>query len=323
MSVLILEPVDADIVQWLAERHAVVYDPDLADDPQGLRAALAQARALILPAAVAMDASLLRAAPKLRVLGRISAGTENVDQDACRAAGVELIRHPEATAAAEAEFVLGALLSLLRRVPVQMEDGMWVGRELGCSTVGLIGMTPMTRVLAQLLPVMGARVLGYDPTLHVNDPLWARWGIEPQPLKELMELSDAVSVQLPYFPRYRGLLGERVLGYARPGQVLVSIAHSALFDAAALAQALQGGRLLAAWLDIVEPELMEAGRPLASAPGLQVTPRLAGTTRESRTRAAWGVARRMAELLAPTLPAPQEALAAQPASVLAQPISPA
>lgn len=298
MSLLILEPLEADVMQWLSERQNLRFAPELAAQPALLREALQHTRALVLPPSVAVDVGLLRAAPHLRVVGRMSAGGENIDLDACRSAQVEVIRSATATGNAEAEFVIGALLSLLRRVPVQSSDGMWVGRELGCSTVGLIGMTPAARMLAQLLPAFGARVVGYDPSLHQSDPLWAQWGIEALALRELMEQSDGVSVQLAYFPRYRGLIGERVLGFSKPGQVLVSVAHAALLDDAALAEALHSGRLLAAWLDSLEPGMQDPGRPLHGLAALQVTPRLAATTRESRARAAWGVARRIDELLA-------------------------
>jgi len=293
-------------MQWLGERHPVQYAPDLASQPQQLREALHSVQALILPPSVAVDGGLLRAAPRLRVVGRVSAGGENIDLEACRANKVEVVRSLTATASAEAEFVIGALLALLRRVPVMSSDGMLVGRELGCTTIGLIGITPAVRMLAQLLPAFGARVVGYDPSLHQTDSLWAQWGIAPLPLRELMEQSDGVSVQLGYFPRYRGLIGERVLSFAKPSQVIVNIAHSALFDEAALANALGSGRVLAAWFDSMEPGALEQGRPLHGAPSLQVTPRLASTTRESRTRAAWGVARRIDELLAVAVEPPAD-----------------
>ncbi|WP_077036692.1 D-isomer specific 2-hydroxyacid dehydrogenase family protein [Pelomonas sp. KK5] len=297
MSLLIVEPLEADVMQWLAERHPVVFAPELALEPALMREALHQTQALILPPNVAVDVPLLRAAPRLRVVGRMSGGGENIDMEACRAARVEVIRSATATASAEAEFAIGALLAMLRRVPVQSSDGLWVGRELGCITVGLIGMTPAARALGQLLPAFGTRVIGYDPSLHQSDPLWQQWGIEPVALHDLMEQSEGVCVQLAYFPRYRGLIGERVLGFARQGQVLVSLAHSAVFDEYALAAALTSGRVLAAWFDSLEPGQLEPDRPLAGVSGLQVTPRLSGTTRESRTRAAWGVARRIDELL--------------------------
>ncbi|MFY8118705.1 MAG: NAD(P)-dependent oxidoreductase [Roseateles sp.] len=315
MSLLIVEPLEAEVVQWLAERHAVHYAPELASNPQALRSALAHVQGLVLPPHVPLDGQLLRQAPRLRVVARMSAGPENIDVDACRAARVEVVRSLTATASAEAEFVVGALLALLRRVPVLSSDGMLVGRELGCATVGLIGMSPAARMLAQLLPAFGTRVVGYDPSLHQSEPLWAQWGIEPLPLRELMEQSDGVSVQLAYFLRYRGLIGERVLGFAKPGQVLVSIAHSAVFDEQALADAMSSGRVLAAWFDSLEPGLLEPGRPLHGLEGVQVTPRLASTTRESRVRAAWGVARRMDELLTVPPPAVADFRATYPADL--------
>lgn len=314
MTLLIVEPLEIEVMQWLSERHSVQFAPELAAEPARLLEALHQTQGLILPPNVSVDAALLRAAPRLRVVGRMSSGGENIDLAACRAAHVEVIRSLTATASAEAEFMVGALLALLRRVPVQGSDGLWVGRELGCVTVGLIGMTPAARMLAQLLPAFGTRVVGYDPSLHQSDPIWAQWGIEPLPLRELMEHSEGVCVQLNYFPRYRGLIGERVLSFAKPGQVLVSIAHSAIFDDAALAEALRKGRLLAAWFDSLEPGLQEPGLPLHGLDNLQVTPRLASTTRESRTRAAWGVARRMDEILA-TPPEVAEFRASGPAEL--------
>ncbi len=315
MRLLILEPLETEVMQWLGERHAVQFAPALAEDGAGLREALHQVHGLILPPHVAVDAALLRAAPRLRVIGRFSAGVENIDMEACRKAQVELVRSLTATASAEAEFVIAALLSLLRRVPIQSSDGMLVGRELGCCTVGLIGMSPAARMLAQLLPAFGTRVVGYDPSLHHSEPLWVQWGIEPLQLRELMEQSDALSVQLAYFQRYRGLLGERVLGFAKPGQVLVSIAHSAVFDERALAAALGSGRPLAAWFDSLEPGLTEPGQVLHGLPNLQVTPRLAATTRESRVRAAWAVARRIDELLAVQPEPPAEFRATYPAEL--------
>ena len=198
MSVLVLEPLEADVLEWLAERHAIQVAPDLADAPATLREQVAQAQAIFLPASVALDADMVRRAPRLRAIGRIGAGAENIDLEACRGANIEVVRAPTAAASAEAEFVIGALLALLRRVPVQGADGQWVGRELGCATVGLVGLTPAARQLATLLPVFGARVIGYDPSLHHADPLWAQWGIEPYGLRELMQAADAVSVQLAY-----------------------------------------------------------------------------------------------------------------------------
>jgi len=297
MSVLILEPLEAEVVQWLAERHDARFAPELVRDAQGLTAALRDSRALIAPPEVGIDAHLLRGARTLRAIGRASGGAENIDIEACRKAGVEVVRSQSSTASAEAEFAIGALLSLLRRVPIEGSDGLKVGRELGCSTIGLLGLTPTAQVLAQLLHAFGARVIGYDPGLHPSDATWARWGIEAVSLAEIVEHSDGLVLLLPYFERFRGLVGERQLANARPGQVLVGLSHSGIFDEAALGRALRSGKLRAAWFDSLEPGWLESGRPLHGIGTLQVTPRLAGTTRESRVRAAWAVARAIDALL--------------------------
>lgn len=297
MDVLIVEPLDPEVLHWLGSRHAVRYAPHLAREPYEFRRSLFHVRSMIIPPSVALDAQAVGGAPMLRAVGRVSTGPENIDLDACTRAGIEVVRPSTACAAAEAEFVIGALLQMLRRVPIVSEEGLLVGRELGSTRVGLIGLAATAKPLAQLLRAFGAQVVGYDPAVHATDALWHRWGVAPVGLGELFERCDAVCVLLTYFSRYRGLIGERLLSLARPNQVLVSLAHSSLFEEQALADALSGGRLAAAWLDSMEPGLQDPGRPLRHLDTLQVTPRVASTTVESRSRSAWAVARRVSELL--------------------------
>lgn len=306
MDLLIIEPLEPEIMEWLESRHAVRCAPELALDPRALREAIHKVRAMIVPPSVAIDAQTLHHAPALRAVGRVSSGAENIDLDACTRAGVEVVRSLSATAAAEAEFMIGALLTLLRRFALTAPDGVPVGRELGAATVGLIGMTPSARTMSQMLGGFGSRVVGYDPGVHASDAVWKRWRVEPLGLRDLLETCDAVCVQLGFFSRWRGLLGERVLPHCKPSQVLVSIAHSGLFDEAALADTLNSGRIAAAWLDSVEPGALDEGRPLADVANLQITPRLASTTRESRLRSAWVVVKRIDELLAGSPPTTRE-----------------
>jgi D-3-phosphoglycerate dehydrogenase / 2-oxoglutarate reductase len=163
MDLLIVEPLEGEVTQWLSARHSVQYAPELARDQREFCKALYNVRALIIPPSVSLDRKALYYAPLLRVVGRVSAGIENIDLDACTRARVEVVRSVTATAKAEAEFMIGALLSLLRRVPVVGADGLQVGRELGACTVGMIGMVPSARSMAQLLAPFGSKVVGVRP----------------------------------------------------------------------------------------------------------------------------------------------------------------
>ena len=128
MDLLIVETLEAEVVHWLEARYSVRCAPELAHDAREFRDALHNVRALILPATLAVNSQTLRHAPQLKAVGRVSGGAENIDVDACTRFGVEVVRSLTATAQAEAEFAISALLSLLRRVPVVGAEGMRVGR---------------------------------------------------------------------------------------------------------------------------------------------------------------------------------------------------
>lgn len=315
MDLLIVEPLEPEVVQWLDVRYRVRYAPRLALEPLALRRALYDVRAMIIPPSVAVDVAVLQAAPLLRAIGRLSSGAESIDLEACARAGVDVIRPEDASAQAEAEFVVGSVLQLLRRVPVVNAEGLLVGRELGGASVGIVGMTPGARVLARLLAAFGSHVVGYDPGVHVSDGLWDEWGVSPLALRELIESCDVVCVLLGYQSRYRGLIGERYLLSCKPYQVLISLVHTNTFDERALAEALRSGRMAAAWFDSMEPGMLDSGRPMHGIVNLQVTPRVASTTRESRLRSAWSVARRIDALLSGADTTPGEFTSARRAAV--------
>ncbi|HEX6363399.1 MAG TPA: phosphoglycerate dehydrogenase, partial [Albitalea sp.] len=145
MDLLIVEPLEDEVAHWLASRHTVRLAPELALDAHALRHALYDVRALVIPPSVALDARALHDAPMLKAVGCVGARADQVDVEACARAGVEVVCCPAASAQAEAEFMIGALLSMLRRAPVVGGDGRRMGRELGGSTVGLVGMAPAAR----------------------------------------------------------------------------------------------------------------------------------------------------------------------------------
>ncbi|MGA0610123.1 NAD(P)-dependent oxidoreductase [Caldimonas sp. KR1-144] len=313
MDLLIAEPIESEVLRWLQARQRVQYAPDFAEDPRGFRQALYNVRAALVPVSLRIDEQMLSFAPLLRAIGRVAPGLEHIDIDACARGGVEVVRGATATAPSEAEFAIGAVMSMLRGL-VPVPPIPLVGRELATSTIGVIGMVPAARSIAALLSGFGPRLIGYDPSLHASDILWGRWRIEPMGLAELFETADAVIVQLPYYSRYRGLIGERYLQQARGGQVIVSTSHAAIFEPNALALGLRSGRIAAAWLDHPDHSWLEPEQPLHGLSNVVVTRRLAGYTAQARERAVWAVAQRLDEILTSAPAGPRELRGSGPVS---------
>jgi phosphoglycerate dehydrogenase-like enzyme len=301
-DLLVVDALEPEVLEWLSARLQVHSDPALARQPMAFRRHLAQARAVILPAHLPLDAATLRDSPRLQAIGRLSPAVDQIDLGVCATRGIELVRPSRDGVVAEAEFIVGSLLQMLRRVPVISAEGLLVGRELGSCRVGIIGMSAAAKPLADLLKAFGARVVGYDPGLHASDPQWRSWGIAHMGLRELMAECDGVCVLLNYFSRYRGLLGERYLSACRRDQVLVNLSSALILQENALADALRSGRMAAAWLDHVDARLLAPGGVLHGLDSLQVTPRVAGATLEAHLRAAWDVAGRLDQILSETSP---------------------
>ncbi len=125
---------------------------------------------------------------------------------------------PHRHRACRGRIILGALLAMLRRVPVLAADGARVGRELGSATVGLVGLTPAARAMVELLAGFGSRIIGYDPAVHASDGVWSRWRVQPATLRGLLAEADAVCIQLDFFSRYQGLFGQRSWPIANPSR---------------------------------------------------------------------------------------------------------
>ncbi|HSV77914.1 MAG TPA: NAD(P)-dependent oxidoreductase [Ramlibacter sp.] len=303
MEILLLERLAPEAQAWLEDRHSVEYRPEFATaEPDTLRKKLASARAVLLPRKMVVTQDWLKGAPQLQAVARLHAGSDNTDLEACRERGVRVIHATTASVRANAEYLLAGLLALFRRglgesIGGQRHAPLRMGRELHGSTVGLVGLAPTAHALAAMLTALGVKLVGYDPAVHQNSPVWGRLHVTPLALPELLAQSDAVAVQVLYASRYRHFANDKVLAHCRPGQVWVSSTRSDFFEPQALAQALLDGRIESALVDSAEAGFASRGTPLHETDNLFLTPRLGSSTRESRQRASWYVAQRIHETL--------------------------
>jgi D-3-phosphoglycerate dehydrogenase len=304
MDILLLDALVPEAMAWLKERHSVDYRPELVDDLPSLEKAGAMAAGIVFPRETVVTRDLLDRLPQLKVMARLHVATDNTDMEACQERGIRVVHSSSANVRSNAEFLLATLLLLYRRGVVSAFMGSkypttQMGRELSGSTVGILGLAPAAQALAGLLNALGVHLIGYDPAVHHSSPLWAKVGVKPVTLPELMATSDAVSVQILYASRFKGFVGDKLLAHCKPGQLWVSLSRSELFDRHALAAALQDGRVDALMLDGVESGFVAPDSPLHGLKNLFITPRLGSHTHQARLRSSWYVAHRMHDTLAP------------------------
>ncbi len=291
-DIVVSEFMEEGAVADLAAEFSLLYDPRLADRPGELRRRLGEARALIVRNRTRVDRALLAAAPRLRVVGRLGVGLDNIDLEACRARGIVVRPAVGANAGAVAEYVIGAALLLLRDLAgatARLLAGEWprrdyVGRELAGKTLGLLGYGRIARAVAQRAAALEMHIAAHDPYIAPED--LARQGVRSLSLEELLEQADVLSLHLPLTPETRHLLDARRIVRMKNGAVLINTARGGILEEAALVAALREGRLAGAALDVFEEEPLTpaSAARFRGVPNLILTPHIAGVTVESNRR---------------------------------------
>jgi D-3-phosphoglycerate dehydrogenase len=248
-----------------------------------------------------VTAKVLDNAPGLRLVAVARGGPINVDVAAATARGVRVCYAPGRNATATAEYTVGMLLAVLRRIPethaALSAHGEWGGRyytyeatglELEGTPVGLVGGGAVGSRVARILEGFGADVQIYDPYLPGNGGAAT--------LDDLLRRSRVVSLHARLTPENRGMIGARELALMPPGSVVVNCARGPLLDEEALCDALESGHLLGAGLDTFAVEPPPAGSRLFGMPGVVMTPHLGGASRAVAEKAARIVAAEVGRL---------------------------
>lgn len=306
-DIVITEFMDVAAVESLGEDYDVRYDPGLVDDPAAMLPLLERAQALIVRNRTRVDERLLAAAPRLRAVGRLGVGLDNIDVEACERRSIAVLPATGANAVSVAEYVVGVLLALRRgRVffaSGQMLTGAWprtdlVGREVAGMRVGLVGFGTIARMVAERLRPFGVTLAAHDPFLAADDAAWEHV-TRADDLDGLLRSSDAVSVHVPATESTRHLLDASALALLPSDGIVVNTSRGGIVDEAALADALVAGRLGGAALDVFATEPLDAvaARRFTGVPNLLLTPHVAGVTVESNVAVSRLVAERVRRVL--------------------------
>jgi len=291
-DIVISEPMDLAAMESLSGDFDVLYDPDLLNKPDVLTAAVAGARAIIVRNQTQVRSTLLEAASKLEVVGRLGVGLDNIDREACAARGIQVFPATGANTISVAELVMGALFVMFRNaylVSDQVLEGSWPrlslnGREIQGQTLGLIGFGAISRAVAVRAAAMGMKLCGYDPNVADADPAWTELSVTSMAFEDVLSASDAVSLHVPLVEGTRHLIDRQTLGKMKNGAVLLNTSRGGIVDELALAEVLMSGKLSGAFLDVFETEPVQAGSHLSGVPNLIVSPHIGALTAEADAR---------------------------------------
>ena len=268
-----------------------------------LREALSGAAGLVVRSETKVTEELLAAAPSLRVVGRAGTGVDNIDVAAATRRGVVVMNAPGENTIAAAEHTLSLMLALARNIPCadrSMKAGKWdrarfLGVELLGKTLGVVGLGKVGREVASRARAFGMEILGFDPFLP--EEVVARLGFEMVPLTDLLARSDFLTIHIPLNAQTRHLVGAAELEKCRPGLRIVNCARGGIVDEAALAKAIQEGRVAGAALDVYEKEPPGAGHPLVGLDAVVATPHLGASTFEAQEKVAVRIAEQIVAFL--------------------------
>jgi len=276
----------------LAECEADVWPEQLPPSAEVLRAKVKDCDGLLALLTDKVDAELLAAAPKLKVVSNFAVGINNVDVAACTARQVPVGNTPGVLTEATADIAVTLLLAAARRLGESAADAKagrwvtweplgWLGADLVGRTLGIVGMGRIGFATAKRLHHgWGMKVLytARSPKPDADREL----GATHVDLDALLAESDFVSVHVDLNPTTTGMFGAATFGKMKPTAVFVNTARGPHVDQLALADALRKGTIFAAGLDVTDPEPLPADHELFKLSNCVIAPHIASATTDTR-----------------------------------------
>ncbi len=242
-----------------------------------------------------IDAEVIGAGKRLRVISQMAVGVDNIDLEAATARGIPVGHTPGVLTEATADLTFALLLAAARRIPEGIEyvrQGRWrtwepmalLGREVWGKTLGIVGLGRIGTAVARRARGFAMRVLYHSRSRKPD--LEAELGLEYVALDDLLAQADFVSLHCPLTPETHHLIDEEALRRMKPTAILINAARGPVVDTDALLRALREGWIEAAALDVTDPEPLPADHPLLDLPNCIVIPHLGSATVAARERMA-------------------------------------
>ena len=285
----------AAAMEHLAEQCQLeVWQDFLPPDYETLRRKTSELDGLLCLLTDRIDAALIDASPQLKVISNMAVGYDNIDVPAASERGIPVGNTPGVLTETTADFAFALLMAVARRIPeaqAYIKAGHWktwhptvlAGQDIFGATLGIIGFGRIGQAVARRAQGFGMRILVHN---DIPEAAISEMGAEQVSLDELLANSDYVSLHVPLTAKTHHMIGAAELGMMKPTAVLVNTARGTVVDSKALYDALRSGDILAAGLDVTEPEPIPLDDPLLTLDNCVVMPHIASASVATRRKMA-------------------------------------
>ncbi len=287
---------DAGLKMVLENCDAEVWEDLLPPPYEVIKEKVRDCEGLLCLLTDRIDAELMDAAPKLKVISNYAVGYNNIDVEAATARGIKVGNTPGVLTDATADFAFTLLCAAARRL-VEAVDyakaGKWktwepmghLGQDIWGATLGIIGMGRIGFAVAyRAHKGFNMRILYHD--VRVNEKAEQELGAQKVDLETLLRESDFVSIHTDLNPTTQGMIGPEQFELMKDSAILINTARGPIVQTDALYDALKNKKIWAAALDVTDPEPLPADHPLYQLPNCIIAPHIASATYTSRNKMA-------------------------------------
>lgn len=307
MKILITELIWDEGIKHLKDHgYEVDYAENLWKERDELIRKVKDYDAIIVRNQTKVDQELLNVGIRLKVIGRLGVGLDNIDIETAKHRGIKVVFARNANATSVAEYVMAAMLSAIR--PIHLADwdirkGDWnrkkyTGEELYQKTIGLVGLGEISHRVAKRAKAFGMNVIGHDPFITEYDHIVSETGVlKKESLDDLLKEADFVSLHVPLNSGTKHLISTREMEMMKSTSYIINTSRGGIIDEHALSSALKKQMIAGSFLDVLEEEPITQSNYLLSCENAILTPHIAGLTNESQVRTSLLVAKEVEKIL--------------------------
>jgi D-3-phosphoglycerate dehydrogenase / 2-oxoglutarate reductase len=301
LKVLVSDPIDQVGIDILSQVAQVDINTSLS--PDELVVAIADYDALMIRSGTRVTAAVIEAGKKLKIIGRAGVGVDNVDVPAATRKGIVVVNSPEGNTIAAAEHTLAMMMSMSRFIPAaneSMKAGKWdrknfTGVEVYKKTLGIVGLGKIGAHVANVAKAMGMNLIAYDP--FISKERAEQIGCKLVEMDKLLREADYITLHIPKTPETANLINAESIAKMKPTVRIINCARGGIIDEAALAEAVNEGRIAGAAIDVFDNEPLGESSLRSVGKNLVLTPHLGASTEEAQVNVAIDVAEQIRDVL--------------------------